>query len=108
MQNTSGRHPLSWLVLIKMDPVAEKLGSGIIAKTEHATANDELAQTCGVVVEIGPLAWSDKDEQGVPRAKVGDHIMIHKHVGQYFEGDDKEKYRVVTDKDILCRVGDKK
>ena len=77
---------------------------GLIAKTEHAIAQDELAQEYGTVVEVGPLAWKDEKLEGVvlPRCKVGDHVMIHRFTGQYFTGADNAKYRVVTDKDILC------
>lgn len=77
---------------------------GLIEKTQVAIAQDELAQEYGTVVEIGPLAWMDEKLDGVklPRCKVGDHVMIHRFTGQYFTGDDQAKYRVVTDKDILC------
>ena len=105
MQNTSGRHPVGWLLILKMNPVEDKLCTGILAKTEHAVAQDDLAQTLGVVVAMGPGCFHDEIAKGWgPRCQVGDEVSIQRYTGEHFKGPDDVKYRIVTDKDILTVI----
>lgn len=97
--NTSGRRPVAWVVIVRMNPVDEK--QGILAKTEQQIKDEEAAMSYGTLVAVGPLAWKD---EGIPRAEIGNEVMIRSYTGQYFIGEDKQKYRAVTDKDIICLV----
>lgn len=86
-----------WAVLVKLDPV-EKQSAGGIAYSETKIAQDELAQTRGVVLNIGPHAWHD--EPG-PRCQVGDRIVFRQYQGEMIEGDGA-KYRIINDKDVYA------
>lgn len=75
---------------------------GMLEKPVEKIDAEEKAQTIGVVVALGPLCWKDPHENGVARCEAGDEVMISAYTGAHFTGTDGEKYRVITDKDVLC------
>lgn len=106
MQNTSGFEPVANLLLVRMDEV-DDLHSGLLAKPEHAIAEERLSQPLCTCIAEGPLAWfRELDENGnrVPRCKVGDHIRIEQWVGQYFKSRDGHYYRIIVDRNVIGRV----
>lgn len=108
MLNTSGCEPVAYLVLIRMDPIEETYGGGIVQRNDVALERDRLAITKGVCIAIGPTCWQHdgRGPQGelVPRCAIGGRVVIEQWVGQYFEGPDKHHYRMVTDRNIIGRV----
>lgn len=56
------------------------------------------------VIEAGPMAWTGEP---VPRAKVGDKVLISKFTGAIWTGPlDGILYRVVNCDDIYCGIDD--
>jgi co-chaperonin GroES (HSP10) len=106
--NNSGIHPKGYAVLVKLDPVAPI--SQFIAMSPQAESEAYFSQTKATVIEIGPLAWVDEVVEGqiVPRAQVGDKVIIKRYAGETLDGNDKDEngkpvqYRLLGDKDIFA------
>ena len=61
-----------------------------------------MAEQRAIVVAVGPEAWK---EEGQPRAKAGDHVMISAYAGMITTGPlDNKTYRVVNANDIFLRI----
>ena len=97
MENTSGIYPKSYVLLIKLDKVADTSAGGIAlsAQTQEVA---QLHTIYATVVDVGPGCWNDEKE---PRAKIGDHIIFAKLAGEAVKGKDGEMYRLITDKQVL-------
>lgn len=100
MKNKSGIKPCGDRVLLKPDPIEQKLESGIIIP-ETVTGKHGMAQVIGTVVGHGPDCWTDYSG---PFAKVGDKVMYAKYGGLTITGMDGEDYRIVNDTDITALV----
>jgi len=98
-ENTSGISPRGHRVLIKPFEVEEKTASGIVVSTGRELQREQMAQTEGIIVEIGNTAWHD---QPAPWAQVGDHVIFAKYSGTVSTGEDKVEYRIVNDLDIVA------
>ena len=102
--NNSGIKPVGLSILVLPEQVAEKTAAGIILGTPMELEREQLKQTEGVVVEIGPLAFHDElDEKGnrIPRCKVGDRVVMTAYAGMIKEGKDELKYRLIRDCDVI-------
>lgn len=101
MRNESGLEPCGRAVLIRMIEI-EEMKAQMIAIPEHVRRNSALMETKAEVVAIGSEAWAD---EGAPRAKVGDKVIVTKLAGYVTVGPlDKKPYRLVNDRDIFCRI----
>jgi len=101
VKNTSGWEPSGRAVLIK--PYEPEKLSTTIAIPETVRNRLEMVEQFAVVVAIGENAWHDEP---VPRAKVGDHVIVTRYAGFILSEEhteDGETYRVVNDRDIFMR-----
>ena len=98
--NTSGWIATGHRILVLVDQVERKTKSGIIIA--DATADKEqLGQDAGIVVEMGPTAYSD---QTATWCQVGDYVKFGRYAGQLVrpsESDDEKEYRVINDLDVV-------
>lgn len=98
--NKSGLHPLGHAVLV--EPYEPELKKSMIVMPDTVKERTAMVETRAIVVEVGPLAW---EEEKVPRAKVGDKVLISKFSGVMAKGTlDEKPYRLVNDRDIYCRI----
>jgi co-chaperonin GroES (HSP10) len=99
-ENTSGLAPLGVAVLIKLyEP--ERRGAQIVLP-DSVQGRMSMVDNRAVVVEVGPSAWHDEP---VPRAKVGDRVLVTKFAGFMAKGpSDGQVYRLVNDRDIFCAI----
>ena len=100
--NPSGIHPKGYRVLIQPIEPEVKTASGIIVATEETKYKEEMANTTGVVVELGPVAFSDYGDD--PWCAVGDKIIFAKYAGLLYIGKDGIKYRVINDSDVVATL----
>ena len=98
--NTSGWIATGHRILILVDQVERKTESGIIIADVTAD-KEQLGQDAGIVVEMGPTAYSDQSEQW---CQVGDYIKFGRYAGQVIrpkESEDGVEYRVINDLDVV-------
>ena len=100
MENQSGLEPLGVAVLIKTyEP--ERKGAQIVLP-ESVQGRMAMVDSRAIVVAVGPSAWHDEP---VPRAKVGDKVLVTKFAGFMAKGpQDGEMYRLVNDRDLFCAI----
>lgn len=97
MSCDSGIRALEYKVLVFPDPI-ERQSPGGIAYPENEIERMERAQTEGVIVNFGEDAFSDW--RGKPRS--GDRVIFALYAGQMVDGNDKKRYRLIRDKDIVA------
>lgn len=100
MENQSGLEPRGVAVLIKTyEP--ERKGAQIVIP-DNVQGRMAMVDNRAVVVAIGPSAWHDEP---VPRAAVGDKVLVTKFAGFMAKGPaDGQMYRLVNDRDIFCAI----
>ena len=86
-------------VVIKPDTV-EQMTEGRIYIPEMVREKEQVAVTKGEIVAIGPLA---DIEFGDGTAEVGDRVIYARYGGAMIKWDNIE-YRVLHDKDVICRI----
>lgn len=94
--------PVGWRVIVRPLPPQEKTKGGIIRIDTHS---QELTETVGKLVAIGPLSWKDERSGGVNWAELNDHVMFGKWAGKRFEYGGV-KYVLLNDDEIIARVPD--
>lgn len=100
MKNESGLHPLGRAVLV--EPYEPEIKKSMIVMPDTVKERSAMVETRAIVLEIGPTAW---DDEKVPRAKVGDKVLLSKFAGVVAVGiKDGKRYRLVNDIDIFCRL----
>jgi co-chaperonin GroES (HSP10) len=94
MTNESGIHPSGWRILVQPIVVEEKTASGIIVSHGELADREQMANTTGTVVEVGPECnnWT----------KSGDKVVFGKFSGLLYVGKDNVKYRIINDDDIVA------
>lgn len=103
IENTSGLEPVEYKVLVKPDEVKEKIGSIYIPET--AQEQKGLAEVKGTLIAVGGRAFEDFGE-GKPQP--GQRVLFAKYGGKVVSGADGKTYRLLTDKDITCKVLDER
>ena len=98
MSNVSGITPILDRILLKPIYVTNKSAGGIILATDEMSDREQLGNTTGEVMAIGPLAF--KDDYDECPIKVGDKIIMAKYAGLMYVGKDGLKYRMINDDDI--------
>ena len=98
--NPSGLEPRGVAVLIKTyEP--ERRGAQIVIP-DSVQGRMAMVDNRAIVVAVGPSAWHDEP---VPRAAVGDKVLVTKFAGFMAKGPaDGEMYRLVNDRDIFCAI----
>jgi co-chaperonin GroES (HSP10) len=99
MINTSGLHPQGVAVLTY--PYEPEILSTIIAIPDTVREGLSVLENRVIVVEVGPTAW---DDEKVPRAQVGDVVLITKYAGFVASGADGKLYRMVNAREIFCKI----
>ena len=99
--NTSGIHPQGNRVLIIPLELEHKTASGIILATEGQKDREQMSNTTGLVVEVGPEAF---DGYQTMWAKSGDRVVFAKYAGLLYLGKDGKKYRVINDENIVATL----
>ena len=124
MKNKSGIYPSGNRVLVYADQVKEKVKDTLIELLPDTIEAQQSANASGVVVAVGPDAFQHRTElvyhihdnnleelverrvsgYGEPFARPGDRISFAKFAGQKYRGKDGERYLVLNDEDITCRL----
>lgn len=113
--------PNGFHVLVRMEEVAKQ--SGGIILPQSVVDSEQLGYDRGTVVAIGPtafLAFRGAQEGKTPEERgkiwgfgIGDTIMFHKNAGKLLQntaqpgqGEDVKYLRLITDQQIMARIGD--
>ena len=91
--------PLGDRLVISPVVQEEVLASGIVIPD---TAKEKPQQ--GNVIAAGPGRVDDDGKRVAMEVKVGDRVLYAKYSGQEIKID-REEYIVLSEKDILCKVG---
>ena len=100
MENKSGLEPRGVAVLI--EPYEPERRGGQIILPVNVQGRMSMVDNRATVVAVGPSAWHDEP---MPRAQVGDKVLVTKFAGFMAKGPaDGKIYRLVNDRDIFCAI----
>lgn len=100
MSNNSGLRPLGRCVLI--EPYSPSISSGLIHIPDDVMGREQMVEQRATVIEVGANCWCDEP---VPRAKVGDKVLVARYAGYQAQGTaDGKMYRFVNDRDIFAGI----
>jgi len=97
--------PTGWRILVLPYKAKEKTKGGIILSDKTITES-QIATNCGLVMDIGPDAYSDKDKfPNGPWCKKKDWVLFARYAGSriYIDGGE---IRVLNDDEILGTIED--
>lgn len=98
--NKSGLKPVGRAVLVK--PYEPEKKVGLIVIPDAVQERTQMLEQRAVVIAVGESAWHDEP---IPRAKVGDKVLVAKFAGAMAIGTlDEQKYRFVNDRDIFAVI----
>jgi co-chaperonin GroES (HSP10) len=98
VKNESGVLPVEYKCIVKLDPIAETTGSGLIFKPDIAKEKERWQTIKATLVAAGGLAFTNPD-WGYPTPKVGDRIYVAVAAGIVHKYNDMD-FRIVRDQDI--------
>ncbi len=97
--------PTGWRIAILPYRGAEKSKGGIVL-AEETQKRTQLATTCGYVLKMGSLAFSDEDKFPTgPWCKEGDWIIFGRYAGSRISIDGGE-IRILNDDEIIGILND--
>ena len=97
--------PVGYKILIAMPSVNETTKGGVFLPDE-LKQRETVASIIGVVVDMGPAAYGDKDKfPDGAYCKVGDFVVMRSYSGTRFKVGDTE-FRLINDDSIEAVVGD--
>lgn len=100
IENNSGLDPRGVAVLIK--PYTPERKGSLIEIPSVVQGRMSMVDIRATIVAVGPSAWHDEP---VPRAKVGDKVLVTQFSGMMAVGPkDGQQYRLVNDRDIFCAI----
>ena len=97
--------PTGWRIIVLTYKAKEKTKGGIIL-SDKTVAESQIATNCGLVMEIGPDAYNDKDKfPNGPWCKKKDWVLFARYAGSriYIDGGE---IRVLNDDEILGTIED--
>ena len=97
--------PTGWRILVLPYKAKEKTKGGIILSDKTVTES-QIATNCGLVMDIGPDAYNDKDKfPHGPWCKKKDWVLFARYAGSriYIDGGE---IRVLNDDEILGTIED--
>ena len=97
--------PTGWRILVLPYKAKEKTKGGIILSDKTITES-QIATNCGLVMDIGPDAYNDKDKfPNGPWCKKKDWVLFARYAGSriYIDGGE---IRVLNDDEILGTIED--
>lgn len=98
MSNESGLIPRGSKILVYPDPIQERTESGLYVATPSELERMKMAQTEGVVIALGNLAYHDQAE---PWCVPGERVIFAKFAGIMSKGKDGKDYRFLNDLDVV-------
>ena len=97
--------PTGWRILVLPYKAKEKTKGGIILSDKTVTES-QIATNCGLVMDIGPDAYNDKDKfPNGPWCKKKDWVLFARYAGSRINIDGGE-LRVLNDDEILGTIED--
>ena len=97
--------PTGWRILVLPYKAKEKTKGGIILSDKTVTES-QIATNCGLVLDIGPDAYNDKDKfPNGPWCKKKDWVLFARYAGSRINIDGGE-LRVLNDDEILGTIED--
>ena len=95
--------PTGWRILILPFKMPEKTKGGIIFG-QDTLEKQQVGSTCGLVLEMGPDCYNDKDRypEG-PRCKKGDWVIFARYAGSRIQIDGGE-VRLLNDDEVLAKI----
>ena len=97
--------PTGWRILVLPYKAKEKTKGGIILSDKTVTES-QIATNCGLVMEMGPDAYNDKDKfPNGPWCKKKDWVLFARYAGSriYIDGGE---LRILNDDEILGTIED--
>lgn len=99
--------PCGYKLLIAMPEAAKEFDGGIL-KPDAMVKQDEVASSIGVVLDMGPEAYTDKTRYpNGPWCKVGDYVIMRAYTGTRFRVYGKE-FRLINEDTVEGVVSDPK
>lgn len=96
--------PIGWSVLIAIPQPEETYESGVL-KAAITKQHEQILSSIGLVIDMGPQAYSDERFGGKPWCKAGDYVMFRPNSGTRFKMG-KREYRLLNDDSIEAVVPD--
>ena len=97
--------PTGWRIVVLPYKAKQKTKGGIIL-SDKTVAESQIATNCGLVMEIGPDAYQDKDKfPNGPWCKKKDWVLFARYAGSRINIDGGE-LRVLNDDEILGTIED--
>ena len=97
--------PKGYKLLIGL-PEPEKASEGGILKAQETIAVEEVGSIVGVVIQLGPDAYTDKSRfPNGPYCKEGDFVIMRSYSGTRFKVHGKE-FRLINDDSVEAVVED--
>ncbi len=97
--------PTGWRIIVLPYKAKEKTKGGIILSDKTVTES-QIATNCGLVMDIGPDAYNDKDKfPHGPWCKKKDWVLFARYAGSriYIDGGE---LRILNDDEILGTIED--
>ena len=97
--------PTGWRIIVLPYKAKERTKGGIILSDKTVTES-QIATNCGLVMDIGPDAYNDKDKfPNGPWCKKKDWVLFARYAGSriYIDGGE---IRVLNDDEILGTIED--
>jgi|TARA_R110001583_G_scaffold53988_1_gene166002 co-chaperonin GroES (HSP10) len=97
--------PTGWRILVLPYKAKQKTKGGIIL-SDKTVSESQIATNCGLVMEMGPDAYNDKDKfPNGPWCKKKDWVLFARYAGSriYIDGGE---IRVLNDDEILGTIED--
>ena len=97
--------PTGWRIIVLPYKAKERTKGGIILSDKTVTES-QIATNCGLVMDVGPDAYSDKDKfPNGPWCKKKDWVLFARYAGSRINIDGGE-LRVLNDDEILGTIED--
>ena len=97
--------PTGWRIVVLPYKAKQKTKGGVIL-SDKTVAESQIATNCGLVMEIGPDAYQDKDKfPNGPWCKKKDWVLFARYAGSRINIDGGE-LRVLNDDEILGTIED--
>jgi len=98
-----GVAPHEFNVLVLPRELEPASASGLIQIPEELLEREQDAVVEGMLAAVSPAAFSYAEYPAdSPKPAPGQHVYFKRYSGQWIDGDDGRKYRLVADKDIIA------
>ena len=95
--------PTGWRILVLPFKMKDKTKGGILI-TDDVVERAQVASTCGLVLEVGPDAYKDKERYPKgPWCKKGSWVVFARYAGSRIKIDGGE-VRLLNDDEVLATV----